>query len=420
MFALVDCNNFYASCERLFRPDLKYTPIAVLSNNDGCIIARSAEVKALNINMAQPVFKLRHLIQKHGIVCFSSNYPLYADLSARVMQTLEELACEVEVYSIDEAFLNLNGFEKNSDITEFGLQIKHTVYKHVGLPVCVGIAPTKTLAKLANHAAKKYPATKSVVYLDSQKRIQKLLALVAVKDVWGVGRKISKKLNDIGIYTAKNLADSDPKLMRKIFSVNIEKTISELNGIVCFKLDEVPNTKQQIICSRSFSERVLDYQSMREAMCSYTVRAVEKLRQEKQSAKVISISLRTSALSKNDKQYANSITGKLQIASDDTRDFIELVSQLLPRIWRDGYRYAKAGVMICDFYGQVIHQEDLFEPTTQKTRHPNLMKVLDEINQTGIGKVSFAAEGLQKGWSMKQQMLSPAYTTRWSDLAWVR
>ena len=281
----------------------------------------------------------------------------------------------------------------------------------------MGIAPTKTLAKLANHGAKTYKATNGVVYLNNSVRIKNLLALVSVDKVWGIGRKISKKLNDIGIYSALDLANADPKHMRKLFSVNIEKTVSELNGIPCLALEEVPNTKQQIICSRSFSERVLDFQSMREAICSYTVRAIEKLRLEKQHAKVITISLRTSSLSIHDKQYANSITGKLQIPSDDTRDFTELASQLLTKIWRDGYRYAKAGVMISDFYDQVIHQKDLFETSIQKTRNPDLMKVLDHINQSGLGKVSFAAEGLQKGWTMRQELLSPAYTTRWTDLA---
>jgi len=420
MYALVDCNNFYASCERVFRPDLKHVPIAVLSNNDGCIIARSAEVKAIGLKMAKPVFQLWDVIHKNNIQIFSSNYALYGDLSSRVMNTLEDLAHHVEVYSIDEAFLDLREFKKNFDLNEFGHQIKNTVYQNVGLPVCVGIAPIKTLAKLTNHAAKKYKGTKGVVYLDDKERIKKLLNLVPVEDVWGVGRRIGKRLTDMGVYSALDLAEANPKLMRKCFSVNMEKTVLELNSVPCYQLEEAPATKQQIICSRSFSERVLDYQSMKESICTYTAKAMEKLRQEKQYAKVLTVSIRTSLLSKNDRQYSNSITGQLQIGSNDTRDFIELAMQLLPKIWRPGYRYAKAGVMLCDFYDSSNHQHDLFDITTQKVRNPELMRVMDELNKNSTATLFFAGEGLRKGWKMKQDYLSPAYTTRWKDIPVVK
>lgn len=255
VFALVDCNNFYASCEKLFRPDLKNTPVVVLSNNDGCIVARSKEAKALGIKMGVPLFQIQDEIKQHGIVCFSSNYALYADLSNRVMTILEEEAPRLEVYSIDEAFMDLTGVNNVMDLLAFGQQVKVKVDQWTGITVGVGIAPTKTLAKLANHAAKKYPATGSVVDLMDPDRQKRLLALVDVSDVWGVGRRITAKLKARGIHTALDLANSDPKSIRSEFSVVLERTIRELNGVSCLDLELVRPTKQQIICSRSLAIR---------------------------------------------------------------------------------------------------------------------------------------------------------------------
>ena len=416
VFALVDCNNFYASCEKLFRPDLKDTPVVVLSNNDGCVVARSREAKLLGIKMGVPVFQIKAEMQRHGILAFSSNYALYADLSSRVMRTLEEMAPRVEVYSIDEAFLDLTGIESVISLVEFGQQVRERIGHWIGITVCVGIAPTKTLAKLANHAAKKYPATQGVVDLTNPDRQRRLLALVPVDDVWGVGRRLSKRLNALGITTALDLANASPRAIRDQFSVVLERTVRELNGESCIELEEIPPTKKQIVCSRSFGVKVTQFELLREAVCEYATRATEKLRKEQQQAKVLTVFIRTSPFKDNEPQYSNSASGELLIPSCDTRDFIELANHLLKRIWKDGFRYAKAGVMLSDFYDPGMFQPGLFDDVSIRSNSQQLMSVLDTINQSGAGKVFFAGQGTKKDWSMKREHLSPAYTTRWDQL----
>lgn len=420
VFALVDCNNFYASCEKLFRPDLKDTPVVVLSNNDGCVVARSREAKSLGIKMGVPAFQIKAEMQRHGILAFSSNYALYADLSSRVMRTLEEMAPRVEVYSIDEAFLDLTGIESAISLVEFGQQVRERIGHWIGITVCVGIAPTKTLAKLANHAAKKYPATQGVVDLTNPDRQRRLLALVPVDDVWGVGRRLSKRLNALGITTALDLANASPRAIRDQFSVVLERTVRELNGESCIELEEIPPTKKQIICSRSFGVKVTHYELLREAVCEYATRATEKLRKEQQQAKVLTVFIRTSPFKDNEPQYSNSASGELLIPSCDTRDFIELANRLLKRIWKDGFRYAKAGVMLSDFYDPGMFQPGLFDDVSTRSNSQQLMSVLDTINQSGAGKVFFAGQGTKKDWSMKREHLSPAYTTRWDQLPRVK
>ena len=416
VFALVDCNNFYASCEKLFRPDLKDTPVVVLSNNDGCVVARSREAKLLGIKMGVPVFQIKAEMQRHGILAFSSNYALYADLSSRVMRTLEEMAPRVEVYSIDEAFLDLTGIESVLSLVEFGQQVRERIGHWIGITVCVGIAPTKTLAKLANHAAKKYPATQGVVDLTNPDRQRRLLALVPVDDVWGVGKRLSKRLNALGITTALDLANASPRAIRDQFSVVLERTVRELNGESCIELEEIPPTKKQIVCSRSFGVKVTQFELLREAVCEYATRATEKLRKEQQQAKVLTVFIRTSPFKDNEPQYSNSASGELLIPSCDTRDFIELANHLLKRIWKDGFRYAKAGVMLSDFYDPGMFQPGLFDDVSIRSNSQQLMSVLDTINQSGAGKVFFAGQGTKKDWSMKREHLSPAYTTRWDQL----
>ncbi len=420
VFALVDCNNFYASCEKLFRPDLKDTPVVVLSNNDGCVVARSREAKSLGIKMGVPVFQIKAEMQRHGILAFSSNYALYADLSSRVMRTLEEMAPRVEVYSIDEAFLDLTGIESAISLVEFGQQVRERIGHWIGITVCVGIAPTKTLAKLANHAAKKYPATQGVVDLTNPDRQRRLLALVPVNDVWGVGRRLSKRLNALGITTALDLANASPRAIRDQFSVVLERTVRELNGESCIELEEIPPTKKQIVCSRSFGVKVTQFELLREAVCEYATRATEKLRKEQQQAKVLTVFIRTSPFKDNEPQYSNSASGELLIPSCDTRDFIELASHLLKRIWKDGFRYAKAGVMLSDFYDPGMFQPGLFDEVSTRSNSQQLMSVLDTINQSGAGKIFFAGQGTKKDWSMKREHLSPAYTTRWDQLPRVK
>lgn len=420
VFALVDCNNFYASCEKLFRPDLKDTPVVVLSNNDGCVVARSREAKLLGIKMGVPVFQIKAEMQRHGILAFSSNYALYADLSSRVMRTLEEMAPRVEVYSIDEAFLDLTGIESAISLVEFGQQVRERIGHWIGITVCVGIAPTKTLAKLANHAAKKYPATQGVVDLTNPDRQRRLLALVPVDDVWGVGRRLSKRLNALGITTALDLANASPRAIRDQFSVVLERTVRELNGESCIELEEIPPTKKQIVCSRSFGVKVTHFELLREAVCEYATRATEKLRKEQQQAKVMTVFIRTSPFKDNEPQYSNSASGELLIPSCDTRDFIELANHLLKRIWKDGFRYAKAGVMLSDFYDPGMFQPGLFDDVSTRSNSQQLMSVLDTINQSGAGKVFFAGQGTKKDWSMKREHLSPAYTTHWDQLPRVK
>ncbi|MDV5034970.1 translesion error-prone DNA polymerase V subunit UmuC [Vibrio diabolicus] len=420
VFALVDCNNFYASCEKLFRPDLKDTPVVVLSNNDGCVVARSREAKSLGIKMGVPAFQIKAEMQRHGILAFSSNYALYADLSSRVMRTLEEMAPRVEVYSIDEAFLDLTGIESAISLVEFGQQVRERIGNWIGITVCVGIAPTKTLAKLANHAAKKYPATQGVVDLTNPDRQRRLLALVPVDDVWGVGRRLSKRLNALGITTALDLANASPRAIRDQFSVVLERTVRELNGESCIELEEIPPTKKQIVCSRSFGVKVTQFELLREAVCEYATRATEKLRKEQQKAKVLTVFIRTSPFKDNEPQYSNSASGELLIPSYDTRDFIELANHLLKRIWKDGFRYAKAGVMLSDFYDPGMFQPGLFDDVSTRSNSQQLMSVLDTINQSGAGKVFFAGQGTKKDWSMKRGHLSPAYTTRWDQLPRVK
>lgn len=420
MFALADVNSFYASCETVFRPDLKGRPVVVLSNNDGCVIARSAEAKKIGIKMGDPFFKMRDLFERHKIVTFSSNYALYADMSSRVMTVLEEMAPAVEIYSIDEAFMNLQGVSNCKNLEEFGREVRAKVLQWTGLTVGVGIGPTKTLAKLANHAAKKWTKTGGVVDLSLLARQRKLLALVEVGDVWGVGRRISKKLNDMGITTALQLADAPTGLIRKHFNVVLERTVRELRGEPCLELEEFAPTKQQIVCSRSFGDRVTEYELMREAICSHAVRAAEKLRGERQYCRHISAFVKTSPFSVNEVYYGKTAGTKLQIPTQDSRDIVAAATQCLDAIWQDGHRFQKCGVMLGDFYSQGVAQLGLFDEYKPRSNSEQLMAVLDGINHSGKGRVWFAGQGVQKSWEMKRQMLSPAYTTRFNDLMKVR
>lgn len=413
-FALVDCNNFYASCERLFRPELKNVPIVVLSNNDGCIVARSQEAKALGIKMGTPLFKVMDLIKQHQVQVFSSNYTLYGDISNRVMLTLEDFSPHAEVYSIDEAFLDLSGF---SHLEEYGRKIRATVYQHVGIPVCVGIAPTKTLSKLANYAAKKFKATGGVVDLSDPVRQKKLLAITPVAEIWGVGRKHTEHLEKIGITTALGLAQIDTRLIRRHFSVVMERTVRELNGASCIELDEAPAAKQQIICSRSFGEKITDYATLRETLCEFVARAAEKLRGEGQLASIVNVFIRTSPFVKTDPNYSNAATGKLLQPSSDTRDILALSTRLFDAIYKDGYRYAKAGVMLGDFCSPDQVQFDLFAASSADEPHRcKLMQTIDAINTGSQGKIWFGGQRPAKDWFMRQAHLSPAYTTRWDCL----
>ncbi|HHW4412281.1 MULTISPECIES: Y-family DNA polymerase [Citrobacter] len=416
MFALCDVNAFYASCETVFRPDLKGRPVVVLSNNDGCVIARSAEAKGL-VTMGAPYFKQKEIFRRHGIVTFSSNYELYADMSQRVMTTLEEIAPRVEIYSIDEAFCDLSGVMNCCNLAAFGREIRRTLHKRTHLLVGVGIAPTKTLAKLANHAAKKWQQqTGGVVDLSNRERQRKLMAALPVDDVWGVGRRTSKKLDAMGIKSALDLADTHTDVIRKHFSVVLERTVRELRGEPCLGFEEFAAVKQEIICSRSFGERLTDYNAMREAICAYAARAAEKLRGEHQYCQFISAFIKTSPFAPNEPYYANSASTKLLIPTQDSRDIINAATRCLDVIWRDGLRYQKAGVMLGDFFSSGVAQLNLFDDNGPRRNSAELMTVVDRLNKEGRGTLWFAGQGIEQQWKMKRGMLSPRYTTRFADL----
>ncbi|MBP2155384.1 translesion error-prone DNA polymerase V subunit UmuC [Erwinia rhapontici] len=415
MYALVDVNSFYTSCETVFRPDLRGQPVVVVSNNDGCVISRSAEAKALGIKMGAPYFKLKQELQRQHVHVFSSNYALYADLSERVMMLLTEMSPGIEIYSIDEAFIDVAGVENCMPLETFGHQMRSRVLKETGLTVGVGIGPTKTLAKLANYAAKKWRRAGGVVDLSNVDRQRKLLALVPVEEVWGVGRRISKKLNVMGIENALQLAESSLWVIRKNFNVMLERTARELRGEPCLGVEEFAPTKQQIMCSRSFGHRITDYEEMHQAICAYAERAAQKLRQEKQFCRFISVFLRTSPHAEGEVFYGNQASGTLLIPSNDTRDILRVATEALDRIWIEGHRYMKAGVMLGDFFSRGEAQLNLFDEYQPKPNSEALMQVLDELNQSGKGKVWFAGQGIEKSWAMKREMLSPAYTTRYAD-----
>ncbi|MEB8268706.1 Y-family DNA polymerase [Klebsiella grimontii] len=421
MFALCDVNSFYASCETVFRPDLKGRPVVVLSNNDGCVIARSAEAKPF-VKMGEPYFKQKDMFRRHGIIAFSSNYELYADMSNRVMTTLEELSPRCEIYSIDEAFCDLTGVRNCRDLTDFGREIRETVLRRTHLTVGVGIAQTKTLAKLANHAAKQWQRqTGGVVDLSNLERQRKLMALLPVDEVWGVGRRISKKLESMGIDTVLKLADTDIRFIRKHFNVVLERTVRELRGEPCLGLEEFAPVKQEIVCSRSFGGRITEYHEMRQAICSYASRAAEKLRGEHQYCRFISAFVKTSPFALNEPYYGNSASVKLLTPTQDSRDIITAATKCLDAIWRDGHRYQKAGVMLGDFYSQGVAQLNLFDDNAPRQNSEKLMEVLDHLNaKDGRGTLYFAGQGIQTAWQMKREMLSPRYTTRYSDLLKVR
>jgi len=417
MFALADVNSFYASCEKVFRPDLRNKPIVCLSNNDGCVIARSKEAKQLGIKMGIPWFQLKAMKFPEPVITFSSNYELYASMSNRVMAHLEELAPCVEQYSIDEMFLYIKEIDRCINFEDFGRQVREHVLSGTGLTVGVGMGPTKTLAKSAQWASKEWPQFGGVLALttDNPRRTEKLLSLQPVEEIWGVGRRIGKKLNTFGVTTALQLARMNPAFVRKNFTVVLERTVRELNGEACISLEETPPAKQQIVCSRSFGERITTYESLRQAICQYAERAAEKLRGERQFCRQIAVFIKTSPFSATP-YYGNVASEKLLLSTRDTRDIINAAVKALDRIWLDGHRYAKAGVILNDFTPTGVAQLNLFDDVKPQKRSEELMKALDGINHSGLGRVWFAGRGIEPEWQMKREMLSPAYTTRWSDI----
>jgi DNA polymerase V len=423
IFALVDCNNFYASCEKLFDPRLAGVPVVVLSNNDDCVVARSAEVKALGIPMGVPWFRIREQARQHGIVAFSSNYALYADMSNRVVEVLAHFSPDIEVYSIDESFLDVAGFE-GTGLAEYGRQIRERVQRWLGLTVCVGIAPTKTLAKLANHCAKKNLAGAAGVCdftIMPAADLDALLARIDVGEVWGVGRKLAPRLQAMGIGTVRDLRDADAETLRARFSVVLERTLRELRGTSCLALEDVVPDKQQIICSRSFGKRVYDLEALQEAVASYLSRAAEKLRQLGSLAGALTVYIRTSPFNASEPHYQKAVTVPLPEATADSRLLARWARRILKNIYRPGFAYQKAGVMLSDIRPRLHNQLSLFSSLRATHADGRLMQALDRINaRWGRGTLRLAAEGLDKEWQMKRGHLSPGYTTEWAGLPTVK
>ncbi len=412
--ALIDCNSFYAACERVFRPDLRTTPIVVLSNNDGCVIARSAEAKALGIKMGAPYFKVRRDLERWGVVVFSSNYALYGDMSERVMTVIEQRAPAVEVYSIDEAFADLSGM---SDAESIGRRIRADVLRLTGIPVGVGIANTKTLAKLANHSAKRWQKqTGGVVDLRDPERRDKVLRVTGVSDVWGVGRRMTEHLASMGIRSAWDLASADAWTLRKQFSVVIEKTARELRGTPCMELEDVAPPKQEICCSRMFGDRLRELAPIREAVATYAARACEKLRAQLSLCKRVRVSIRTGMFNPDEPRFAKGIVCELPYPTDDTRYITRAAIAGLELIYRDGFAFSKAEVLLMDLCQRGEYTDDLFTET-QPAAAERVMGVLDAVNaKWGRNTLRPGRIPTAPDWGMRREMMSQSFTTRMDQL----
>ena len=416
--ALIDVNNFYVSCERVFNPKLINKPVVVLSNNDGCAVARSNEVKALGVAMGAPWFKLQDLAQQHGIIALSSNYALYADMSNRVMSILREFSPDQEVYSIDESFLDVTAF-KRRDLIAYGQQMRSRILQWTGLPVCVGIGASKTLAKLANHCAKKRPIFNGVCNFNqmTEQAVNQILSEVEVGEVWGIGRKLAPKLNAMAINSVLDLKQSNTERLRQQFGVVMEKTIRELNGTVCIEMEEIAPPKQQILSSRSFGIPVSDYHSLSESVTLYMSRAAEKLRKQHSYAGSVYVHIRTSPFKPDEPYYGNGMTISLPSPTDDTRQLVNVGLWALRQLYRPNFNYQKAGVMLGDLVPAEGCQTDLFTTSTPPLKSNKLMTIMDGINRKmGKESIKLASEGFKRPWKMKQGNKSPCYTTSWNEI----
>lgn len=413
VFGLIDCNSFYASCERVFRPDLTKVPIVVLSNNDGCVIARSYDAKPY-VKMGEPYFQIKHKLKQHGIVPFSSNYALYGDMSERVMTLIESMVPAVEVYSIDEAFVELTGI---NDLDGLGRKIRSRVLSCAGIPVGVGIAQTKTLAKLANHTAKRLQAqTGGVVNICEPAKRDWVLRNTDVSEVWGVGRRMKAHLDTLGIKSAMDLAKADPWTLRKNFSVVIEKTARELAGTPCLELDDPDPPKQEICCSRMFGTRLTELAPIKEAVATYMMRASEKLRAQKSLCKKMRVSIRTGMFNPEEAKYANGVVIDMPYPTDDVRLLTRAAVDALDRVYRPGFKYSKAEVLLMSLCQPGQYTDDLFA-VSQPTESSRVMAVLDQINERwGRGTLRAASVPSSPAWAMRREMMSQSYTTRLDQL----
>ena len=419
MFALVDCNNFYASCERVFNPNLIGKPVAILSNNDGCVISRSDEAKALGLPMGAPIFKWESFCKANNVTVLSSNYPLYGDMSSRVMSILKQYSPEVEVYSIDESFLYFKGFD-NYDLTKYGLEIKSRILKWTGIPTCVGIAPTKALSKVANKIARKYPnQTKGVYVMDTEEKRIKALKWLSVDDVWGVGRQLSKRLQTKGCKTAFDFIQLPDVWVKKNFSVVEARLKRDLEGVPTLKLDDIVTQKKMIATTRSFDYSYSDIEYIKERVSTFAVSCAEKLRKQGSSCHVIIVMLKSDKHKKELEQHRTSTSVNLTYPTSSSLIISNCAISALMSIFKKGIQYKKAGVIVTGLVPIDNHQLHLFD--AENPKHQPLMKSIDSLNaKYKNNKIRIANQDLKRTWKMRQDRLSPRYTTNINDIIVVK
>lgn len=412
-FALVDCNNFYASCERVFNPRLVGRPVAILSNNDGCVIARSEEVKQLGVPMGAPAHEHKATFLRNGVVVLSSNYSLYGDMSARVMETLRPNVAAMEVYSIDEAFLAL----EDGQGVEFARELRATVRRWTGIPVSIGIGPTKTLAKIANRLSKKTPELAGVLDLGIVRDLDETLSRIPCEDIWGIGKRLAQRLAAGGVRTACDFKHAESAWVRKILGVVGERIQRELQGVSCLALEEVPPPKKGIASAKSFGRPVESLLELEEALSTYTARAAEKLRSGRLLASCLHVFVTTNPFSKNQPQYQGGAQMRLATPTNHTPDLIAAALQLLRRIYRPGHLYKKTGIFVTDLMCEEDRQPDLFEAAGGDPRHRRLDAVVDELNRRlGRNAIRYGSMGTDPKWTMRQENRSKKFTTRWDEL----
>ena len=414
--ALIDCNSFYVSCERLFNPKIRNKPVVVLSNNDGCIISRSNEAKALGIKMGEPYFKEKDIIVKNDVQVFSSNYSLYGDISRRVMRTLRRFNSDIEIYSIDEAFLDLSNFP-NEEVENVGKEIRNIVLKWTGIPTSIGIAKTKTLSKVANHIAKKKQS--GVVSLIGIRDIDPILEKVDINDVWGIGKQLTKFYHQNGIYNAKQLKNKSNTWIKKSSNVLSSRTAMELRGVSCINLETTSSKRKSCVVSRSFGKRIENFQELKEAVANYSLNASEKIRSESLIAKSITIFVRTSPFQSRYGFYSNSKTIDFPIATNNSIEIVKAAVSGLESIFKNGYRYQKAGVMLSHLSNS-NNGKNLFS-SKKDEKINNLMKSIDNTNyRYGRSTLSLASAGIQKKWNMRKEYSSKIDTADFYSLPTIK
>jgi DNA polymerase V len=410
VFALVDANHFYCSCERVFDPYLDGQPVVVLSNNDGCVIARTPEAKALGIKMGVPLFQIRDQVAQHGVKVYSSNYTLYGDMSLRVMEVLHRFTPNLEIYSIDEAFLDLSGFA-HQDLTDYGQTIRQTVWQWTRIPVSIGIGHTKTLAKLANRLAKQ---SASGVFNLTQTEIESILVITPLEDIWGIGRRYGRSLKEFGIETALDLRNANLDWAKQRYGIVMQRLIYELRGQPCLPLELVAPSRKSLMVSRSFGQPVTTLEHLKEAIATYTSRAAEKLRQHKLAAGVIQVFANTNRF--EDNPYSDVASFTLPVTTNDTAELLHYALRIGETLYQRDYEFKKAGVLLLNIVPENQRQTHLFDER-DRDRAQQLMKVMDQINrQFGAGTLRYAVSGLERSWSLKSAHCSPRYTTRWQEV----